>query len=192
MRITLAVALVAVSGSSVLAQESSQIGTITDGSAGEISTISVIDSEALETAAPVVYQSATVGDRAAGVVDAASSVVGNIEGAIEGAVVTEPSSVVSGEVIQSEPVYSEVAPMEGGTVVSDGSTMITGAPMADAPMAATPSCGCGNTGAAPVTYSSAPAPVVTYSSAPVQYSAPVSNPCCNQPRRGFFRTLFGN
>lgn len=186
MRITLAVALVAISGSSALAQESSQIGSVTDLSAPEISTISVIDSETISEVVPVVYQSGTVGDRAAGVVDAVSN-VGTVEGTIEGAIVTEPTSVVSGEVMQEAPVYSQMAPVDGGAVVTEG-----------VPMATTPSCGCGGASAAPMTYSAAPVetaaapPVVTYSSAPVQYSAPASNPCCNQPRRGFFRALFGN
>ena len=200
MRITLAVALVALSSSAVLAQESSQTGTITDEAAGDISTAAVIVSEELGTVAPVAYQSGTVGDRAADVVEAASG------GTIEGSVITEPSSVVTGEVIQSAPVYSEGVPMEGvpmegvpmegGTVISEGGAMMTGSPVVDAPMA-TPSCGCGSASAAPMTYSNGPvatveAPVVSYSNAPVQYSAPASNPCCNQPRRGFFRALFGN
>ena len=162
MRITLAVALVAISGSFVLAQESSQIGTVLDEVAGEVSTASVIVGEEVGTIVPVVYQSGTVGGGAVG---------GSGSRTIQGAVVTEPSSVVSGEVIQSAPVYSDGVPVEGGTVVSDGGGVITGAPAAD--------CGCGS-----------PAPA-TYSSAPIEYSAPAADPCCNQPRRGFFRRLFG-
>ena len=119
------------------------------------------------------------------------SIVGTVEEEMQESTASEPKSVVSGELIQDAPVYSEMAPMDGGTVISEGGAVVTGAPV-DAPTASTPSCGCGGTSPAPVTYSSVPAPVVTYSSAPVQYSTPVANPCCNQPRRGFFRTLFGN
>ena len=168
MRITLAVALVAISGSAVLAQDASQIGSVLEGGAAEVSTASVIVSEEAGTIVPVVYQSGTVGGGAVGGSGsrAVESVVGGSGSrAIEGVVVTEPSSVVSGEVIQSAPVYSEGVPVEGGTVVSDS----------------TGDCGCGSP--APATYSSEPIPCPA--------PAPAAEPCCNQPRRGFFRRLFG-
>lgn len=211
MRITFAVALVAVLSSPVLAQESSQIevesnleaavstiDTVSNVSEGEVSAAWGTDSPEFNSVEPVLYQEGIVVEGAADAVEAAGEVAADaIVGTVEGDAVSEPTSVVSGEVIQSAPIYSESAPIEGGTVISEGETVVSSSPMVGAPVAAASSCGCGSTGAAPVTYSSAPvaaaeAPVVSYSSAPVQYSAPVSNPCCNQPRRGFFRTLFGN
>lgn len=77
-------------------------------------------------------------------------------------VVTGPSSVISGEVITSEPVYGEsVAVVEGSA-----------------------DCGCGAPAPAPVvTYSSAPA---------CPEPVPAADPCSPPKRRGFFRSLFGN
>ncbi len=164
MRIIFAVALVAIFGSSVLAQD----GIVVEGAADAVGTANSVVSD---------------------------SIVGTVvEGDVQSSAVTEPTSVVTGEVVQGGPVYTEMAPVEGGTVVSEGGAVFS----EGTPMVATPSCGCSGGGSpAPMTYSSAPmeaspAPVMTYSSAPVQYSAPVSSPCCPQPRRGFFRTLFGN
>ena len=207
MRITFAVALVALLSSSAFAQESVQVEVEADSSAvvaidadpgvadGEVFSTAVFDGSTSGSIVPVVYQSGTTLQGAVeGAVDAAS----NVGATIEGAVVTEPSSVVSGEVIdtapiytESAPMYTESAPMADGTVISDGGAIAVGQPVA-----ASSDCGCGGSVAAPV--AAAPAPVVTYSSPPVQYSAPaysapvpVSNPCCNQ-RRGFFARLFGN
>jgi len=197
MRITLAVALVGILSSSVLAQESVQVETeanieapsivvdsyieLADGEVaeGEVAAGSVLESESSNSVEPVLYQEGIVVEGA---------VPGVTEGSIEGALVTEPSSVISGEVIQSDPVYTEGVPRVEGSVVTEGGGVMSGQPVA-----ATPNCGCGSSDAvAAMTYASAPAPVMTYSSAPVPYSAPASSPCCDQPRRGFFRSLFGN
>ena len=130
-------------------------------------------------------QGAIGNSSASGVVQGAmggSSTTGTIQGQM-----MEPSSVISGEVIQSDGVYN--APMADGTVMADSTMMSEGTVMSgdamysSAPMASSGDCGCGG-GAAP-----AAAPVVTYSSAPV--AVPAASPCCPAPRRGFFRTLFG-
>jgi len=98
----------------------------------------------------------------------------------------EPSSVVSGGVIDSAPIYTESAPMAEGTVVGGGEVIVGDS------MGGSSDCGCGGGAAVPMSAPVVAAPVYS-APASVISSVPVGNPCCNQPRGGFFRRLlFGN
>ena len=118
---------------------------------------------------------------------------GEVMGDVSGAV-SNPSSVISGETIQSAPMYSDSTPMYTESAPMASSGQIMSAPVASS------DCGCSG-GAAPM--ASAPtivsAPVQSYAPAASPCGcgspcppAPVADPCCPQQRRGFFRNLFGN
>ncbi len=179
MKFTIVLTLVALFANTTLAQDSVEIAPdalaapVSIEVDGQASITSVLDEEGAATIQPVVFQSGSTTRGAVG--NAVGNAVGGsaTRSSIQGTVV-EPSSVINGQVIQSQPAY-------GGTVISGGG-FVQESPVAD--------CGCG-----------ASAPVATHSPAPVECSAPAEDPCCCQPqaeaeaqpqrRRGFFRALFG-